>query len=67
MEEFMTKYAGMVGRLFDIRLKGSTTRLGCLVLIGTGIFTMTSGDLVGGAAHWALGAALWGIRDKQDS
>lgn len=60
-------YIKMIGRFFDIRLKGSTARAGCAVLIVLGIMKMFSGDFMNGGAIWALGATLWGIRDAQDS
>lgn len=63
----MEDYIKMIGRFFDIRLKGSTARVGCAVLIVIGIMKMFGGDLFNGGAMWALGAALWGIRDAQDS
>ena len=61
-----TKYKDMTIRLFDVRLKGSTARLGAGIVIGAGVVSVVQGHLVDGIALWGLGMALWGIRDRQD-
>ncbi len=60
----MEKYASMLGRFFDVRIKGSTARVACLVMIGTGAFAIWNGDYANGVFQWAVGSAIWGIRDK---
>lgn len=59
----MKTYFSMVGRLFDVRLKGSTTRLASAVLILLGGYDIMNGQYAEGVGNWALGAALWGLRD----
>ena len=62
----MNRYIDTVKRIFDFEVKGSTARIACLVLIATGVFSIYQRDISNGVAQWAIGAALWGIRDKQD-
>jgi len=63
----MDKYASMVGRWFDIRLKASNTRVNCAVLYGCAVgHFMTGGGLFEAVAMGAVAGALWAIRDKQD-
>ena len=61
-----TKYRDMAVRLFDIRLGGSTARLGAAITIGAGVVQLVAGHVPEGVAFWGIGMALWGIRDKQD-